>query len=99
MPVYGGLEPGLDDGSLVGFTVRASTEQGARDYARCAGSRLALARGFRYARPVRVSLTRAVLMWRAEAVYTLSPELPPGVDVVDAEITVLACEAQDIPTD
>lgn len=99
--VYRGVETRLLDGELVQFLVGI---EGARDgqdafaYARCAAAQYTLIRGYGFARHVRTNLAQRGGVWLADAVYTVSPGLPPGGRTIDAEVTVAACTEQGIPT-
>ncbi len=100
-PVYKGVETVLLDDDLVDMRVEMT---GARDrqdvaaYARCAAAQYALIRGYGFARHVRTNVTFQGGIWRADAVYTISPTLPRGLRTIDAEVTVRDCAAQGIPT-
>jgi hypothetical protein len=100
-PVYLGVETRLLEDDLVNFLVAM---EGARDgqdvdeYVRCAAAQYALIRGFFFARHVRTSLAEEGGIWRADAVYTVSPDLPRGVRTIDAEVVVEDCRARGIPT-
>ncbi|PQO24527.1 hypothetical protein C2I36_02515 [Rhodobacteraceae bacterium WD3A24] len=100
-PEYMGIETRLMDGDLVNFRVAM---RGARDgddvtdYARCAAARYALIRGFGFARHIRTNVAEEGGIWRADAVYTISPALPRGLRTIDAEVTVADCEERGIPT-
>jgi len=100
-PVYQGIETRLLDGELVGFIV---SMQGARDlrdvedYARCAAAQYTLIRGYAFARHVRTRVEETSGLWRGDAIYTISPSLPNGVQQVDAEVTVSDCAERGIPT-
>ncbi len=100
-PVYRGIETRLLDGDLVGFVVEMT---GARDgedvveYARCAAAQYTLIRGYGFARHVRTRVAQESGVWRADAVYTVSPALPQGLQTIDAEVTVDDCTARGIPT-
>jgi hypothetical protein len=37
-------------------------------------------------------------VWTADAVYTISPALPRGLQTLDAEVVTAACAEQGIPT-
>ena len=37
-------------------------------------------------------------IWRADAVYSVSPALPKGMRTIDAEVTVADCAERGIPT-
>lgn len=99
--VYLGVRTRLLDGDLVQFLVAV---QGARDgfdaiaYARCAAAQYSLIRGYGFARHLRTTLHERGGIWRADAVYTVSPALPQGARTIDAEVTVAACIEQGIPT-
>lgn len=67
-------------------------------YARCAAAQFALIRGYSFARHVRTSTVEEAGVWRADAVYTISPALPAGAATLDAEVTVANCTEQGIPT-
>lgn len=100
-PVYNGIETRLLDGDLVSFLVemkgaRSSTD--VEDYARCAAAQYALIRGFGFARHVRTRTAQDAGTWRADAVYTVSAALPPGLARIDAEVTVEDCTERGIPT-
>ena len=100
-PQYEGIETRLLDGDLVSFAVRM---QGARDeadleeYARCAAAQYALIRGYGFVRHVRTLVEERAGIWRADAVYTISPALPEGLRTIDAEVTVASCALSGVPT-
>lgn len=100
-PSYLGVETRLLDGDLVNFIVRM---QGARDgadvaaYADCAAAQYTLIRGYGFARHVRTNVSEEGGVWRADAVYTISPALPDGVNQIDAEVVVDNCRSEGIPT-
>ena len=99
--VYRGIETRLLDGELVNFNVAMEGARGASDviaYARCAAAQYALIRGMGFARHVRTNVTQQGGLWRADAVYTVSPALPRGSRTIDAEVTVADCTEQGIPT-
>ncbi len=81
-----------------------ATMTGARDesditaYTDCAIAQYALNRGYGFARHVRTNMAFEAGVWRADAVYTISQSLPPGLRTLDAEVTVQNCEAEGIPT-
>ena len=100
-PTYLGVETRLLDEDLVNLIVAvegAAARQAVQDYALCAASRYALIRGYGFARHVRTSLSEEGSLWRADAVYTISPSLPRGARTIDAEVTVADCAARGIPT-
>ena len=100
-PVYKGIETRLLEGDLVSFLVEMD---GARDnadvsaYAECAAAQYTLIRGYGFARHVRTNVTQEAGLWRADAVYTISPALPRGLSTIDAEVTVSNCAETGIPT-
>ncbi|MFC2967229.1 hypothetical protein [Acidimangrovimonas pyrenivorans] len=100
-PDYLGIDTVLLDGSLVNIRVAMKGARGDKDviaYARCGAAQYALIRGFGFARNVRTTVAERGGIWRGDAVYTISPALPKGVDTIDAEVTVSDCGAQGIPT-
>lgn len=100
-PVYKGIETRLLEGDLVSFLVQM---QGAREnadvaaYAECAAAQYTLIRGYGFARHVRTNVQQEAGLWRADAVYTISPALPRGLSTIDAEVTVANCAETGIPT-
>lgn len=99
--VYRGIETRLLDGELVNFNVAMEGARDASDviaYARCAAAQYALIRGMGFARHLRTNVTQEGGLWRADAVYTVSPALPRGSRTIDAEVTVADCTEQGIPT-
>ena len=100
-PAYDGVQTRLLDGDLVGFNVAlrgADDPQPVLKYAECAAAQYALIRGYGFARHVRTNLDREGGTWRADAVYTISPDLPAGAKTIDAEVTVANCGVSGIPT-
>ncbi|WP_425057146.1 hypothetical protein [Rhodovulum bhavnagarense] len=102
-PDYLGVDTRLLEGDLVRFVVqmrRPGHPDALDDYARCAAAQYALIRGYGFARHVRTRLSRGqgADTWQADAVYTISPALPRGVQTIDAEVVVDNCAAQGIPT-
>jgi len=99
--VYRGVQTRLLEADLVNFIVAMEGAQDAQDpiaYARCAAAQYALIRGYGFARHVRTNVTEQGGLWRADAVYTVSPALPRGFRTIDAEVTVADCTEQGIPT-
>lgn len=100
-PEYMGVRTLLLDDDLVNFRVRM---RGARDeadvtrYAECAAAQYALIRGYGFARHVRTTLGKEGGIWRADAVYTISPALPEGLRTIDAEVTVADCTEAGVST-
>ena len=100
-PSYEGVQTQLLDGDLVGFKVfltGASDADPVLDYAECAAAQYTLIRGYFFARHVRTNLSNVGDAWTADAVYTISPDLPRGSRTIDAEVTVANCGVSGIPT-
>jgi len=100
-PVYQGVQTLLLDGDLVDFRVAMTGARGPEDvekYAECAAAQYALIRGYGFARHVRTTVEEDSGIWRADAVYTISPALPDGLKTIDAEVTVADCGQLGIPT-
>lgn len=96
-----GVETRLLDDDLVNFRVSMDGDVTRGDldrYARCAAAQSALIRGFGFARHVRTTATEEAGLWVADAVYTVSPALPRGVQTLDAEVVTADCAEQGIPT-
>jgi len=100
-PAYDGVETRLMDGDLVNFRV---VMRGARDnedvaaYAECAAAQYALIRDYGFARHLRTNVTEQGGLWRGDAVYTISAQLPRGLQTIDAEVVVAHCAENGIPT-
>ncbi|MGB0959680.1 MAG: hypothetical protein ACPGVK_05455 [Halocynthiibacter sp.] len=100
-PVYHGIETRLLDGDLVRFILHmegTKDRQDMLDYAECAASQYALIRGYGFARHVRTSVTEKAGQWSGDSVYTVSADLPKGIQTIDAETIVANCEETGIPT-
>jgi hypothetical protein len=100
VPVYLGSETILLDGDLVNIRADAAVAGGsraARDYADCLAAGYALERGYGFARHVSTTLSEEGGVWRADAVYTVSPAIPAGFRTIDAETKVAACGENGIP--
>ncbi|MHA7873977.1 hypothetical protein [Roseivivax sp.] len=99
-PEHEGIETRLLDGDLVQFLVEMRGARGSADveaYAECAASQYALIRGYGFARHLRTNVEEEGGLWRADAVYTISPALPRGRFTIDAEVTAAACAENGIP--
>ncbi len=100
-PSYDGIETRLLDGDLVNFRVDvsgAATAADASQYAECAAAQYTLIRGYLFARHLRTTVEEDAGLLQADAVYTISPDLPRGSRTIDAEVTVAACGQAGIPT-
>ncbi|MCU4654598.1 hypothetical protein N8I71_17295 [Roseibacterium sp. SDUM158016] len=98
---YGGVETRLLDDEIVNLTVRMTGPATGDDliaYTRCAAAQYALIRGYGFARHVRTNVYEEGGVRAADAVYTVSPTLPRGLQTIDAEVTVADCAEQGIPT-
>lgn len=99
-PEYLGIETRLLDGDLVGFIVTMRNPRNTDDlaaYADCAAAQYALIRNFGFARHLRTNISEKGGAFRADAVYTISPDLPRGVKTIDAEVVAAECANQGIP--
>ena len=99
--VYGGVQTVLLEDDLVNLIVSMRGARDQRDviaYARCAAAQYALIRDYGFARHVRTNVSNEGGIWRADAVYTVSPALPQGSRTIDAEVLVADCIEQGIPT-
>lgn len=100
-PTYEGVETRLMDGDLVNFRVAM---RGARDnddvsaYAECAAAQYALIRDYGFARHLRTNVAQQGGLWSGDAVYTISAQLPRGLQTIDAEVVVAHCAENGIPT-
>ena len=100
-PEYSGVRTALLEGDLVNFLVEMKGARDASDveaYAECAAAQYALIRGYGFARHVRTNVDNQGSLWRADAVYTISPALPRGLATIDAEVIVQNCAENGIPT-
>ena len=98
---YLGSQTRLLDSDLVNFLVEMRGARDTRDataYARCVAAQYALIRGYGFARHIRTIVSEEGGVWRADAVYTVSPALPDGARTLDAEIEVARCREDGIPT-
>ncbi|MFK7938962.1 MAG: hypothetical protein AB8B82_06255 [Roseovarius sp.] len=99
-PDYRGIETGLLDGDLVNFHVEmtgARSNEDVATYARCAAAQYTLIRGYGFARHLRTSVSEQGGIWRGDAIYTISPDLPDGLKTIDAEVVAANCAENGIP--
>ncbi len=97
---YDGVETRLLDDDLVNLRARmtgVATRADLDAYTRCAAAQYTLIRGYPFARHVRTSITEEGGVWTADAVYTISPELPRGLQTLEAEVVAADCAEQGIP--
>jgi hypothetical protein len=100
-PAYEGVDTRLLDGGLVRFQVAmrgARSEEDVSAYAECAAAQYALIRDYGFARHLRTNVTEQGGLWRGDAVYTISAQLPRGLRTLDAEVVVAQCAENGIPT-
>lgn len=101
-PQYDGYTSLIIDDGLINFLVTmrgVEAREQITDYAECIAAGYALERGNGFARHVRTNVSKEAGIWRADAVYTISPTLPQGLRTIDAEVAVQNCAADAIPTD
>ncbi|MBY5932239.1 hypothetical protein KUV51_04440 [Tateyamaria omphalii] len=101
IPDYRGVETQLLAEDLVQFDVEmtnAITTRDVEDYAECAAAGYTLIRGWGFARHLRTNVYEEAGVWKADAVYTISPALPRGIRTIDAEVVAAACAERGIPT-
>ncbi len=99
-PVYGPLEIEFLEGNLVRFQAslkNAAAPEDIAEYTKCAAAGYTVARGYGFARHVRSEMRNDQGVWRGDAVYTISPELPAGLKTIDAEILAMECRERGIP--
>ena len=100
IPDYRGVETQLLANDLVQFNVsmtNAITSRDVANYAECAAAGYTLIRGWGFARHLRTNVNEEAGVWTADAVYTISPSLPRGLETIDAEVTVESCVENGIP--
>ncbi|MFW5655853.1 MAG: hypothetical protein ACOCYW_09475 [Roseicyclus sp.] len=87
--------------NIVNLTLRMSgpaTDEDLLAYADCAVAGYALRQGFGFARHVRTNTQNEGSLRVADAIYTVSPTLPRGLQTIDAEVMASNCAEQGIPT-
>lgn len=100
-PTYLGTETRLLEGDLVNFLVEmtgARDFEDVADYSECVAAQYTVIRGYKFARHVRTNVDEKGSIWRGDAVYTISPELPEGLKTIDAKAAVADCANNGIPT-
>lgn len=101
MPLYLGSEAKKIDDDLVNVFVwmRATGDRTQlKTYADCAVARYALDQDAGFARHLRTNITERGGIWRSDAIYTISVELPPGLKTIDASSFAQSCAEKGIPT-
>jgi hypothetical protein len=76
---------------------RASGSDEIAGFAECAAAQYAMLKGFGFTRHLSINIDEEGGLWRADAVYTISPELPRGSRTMDNEVTVFGCAENGIP--
>ncbi len=100
-PRHEGVETRALAPDIVNLTLRMSGSATAEDliaYARCAVAGYALRQGYGFARHVRTNMKIEGSHRVADAIYTVSPTLPRGLQTIDAEVMASDCAEQGIPT-
>ncbi|MCA0045270.1 hypothetical protein [Celeribacter litoreus] len=64
----------------------------------CAAAQTASIRATGFARDVRTNVAQEGGIWRADAVYTISPALPDGSRKLDTTVDLASCRDNGIPT-
>ena len=99
---YQGVETRKLDDELVDFRVALGGPNASADragaYATCAAAQYTVIRGYGFARHIRTNTKNEAGVWRADAVYMISPALPQGLLTIDAEVTLADCRERGIPT-
>ena len=98
---FGAVETRLLDGDLVNFLVSYQGDNGQEtvaEFSECAAAQYTQIRGFGFAQHVRTKVSQEAGIWRAAAVYTISPALPEGLRQLDAEVVLANCRDNGIPT-
>jgi hypothetical protein len=101
-PGYLGAEAARLKDDLVQVKVQLEGARGqadADDYARCVAAGFARAEGAGFLRHVRTLNRKEGGIWSADAVYSVTPDLPEGLETIDAEVTVDDCRDRGIPTE
>ena len=99
-PVYKGVVTRLLQTYLVQFKVQLANSadpKAVQDYAKCAAAQYTLIRGFGFARHVRTTVDRSADTWTADAVYTISDDMPRGFKTIDAKAAAADCVENNIP--
>ncbi len=100
-PEYLGGAAAVLDGDLIEVKVAM---KGARDgadidaYTRCVAAKYTVGKGYGFLRHVRTNVDEKGGVRRADAVYTISPDLPRGSMTIDAEVALAECAERKIPT-
>lgn len=99
-PEYYRVETELLDTDLVNLHVAMRSARGRDDvmrFAECAAAQYTMIRGYGFARHVRTNITDQAGIWHADAVYTISRDLPRGLETIDAKVVAAECAENGIP--
>ena len=99
-PTYLGAEAEALDSDLVriGVQMRGPRDVAdVRDYADCALSGYADARGFEFARHIKTDVTEESGLFAADAFYTMAPSIPEGVKTIETGVVLSKCNENGIP--
>jgi hypothetical protein len=77
---------------------KAQSPSDVSNYADCALVGFMRTRGYNYARLLRGNLSQEGGVSSTDAVYSLSPDLPEGIKVIDAQARTAECAQKRIPT-
>jgi hypothetical protein len=101
-PAYGRTDVISLADDLVGILAEVegigATREAAVDYARCVAAGHVLGKGLSFTRHVRTSVTEAAGVFTADALYSVTSAVPPGLARIDAEVTVADCAERGVPT-
>lgn len=89
------------DTNLVNFLVETDRKDEADlldEYAECVAAAFTLKQGFGFSRHIRTNRSNTGGIWRADAVYSITPTLPRGSRTMDAEVIAQNCAERGIPT-
>jgi hypothetical protein len=98
---YGRTEVLVIDEDVVGVYAEmagAADRAESADFARCVVSGYTLSKGYAFARHIRTNVTEEGGIWRADALYSVTPGVPEGLTRIDAEVTAADCALRGIPT-
>lgn len=98
---YLGIETRMMDDELVNIRIAMKGARGAEDidaYTDCAVAQYAQVKGYGFARKLRTKLSERGGVFNADAIYTLSAEMPRGIRIIEADKAIADCKAQSIPT-
>lgn len=98
---YLGARVTVLDGDLIQVIAMMRKVRKADDidaYTACIAARHARDKGDGFLRHVRTNIDEKGGIWRADAVYTISPTLPRGQMTIDAQVTLAECAENGVPT-